>query len=95
MKTFVLAVSLLAVVACHNFDVLTPASGPNTPYPCGILGTVCPASMCCPSENVCGGTDPSCPAGQCCFVGDDSDHDHLGASRARRMTPQTPATTSP
>jgi hypothetical protein len=70
---------LLAVLAfgCSTPSVLTPATGPDTVYPCGVSGVVCSgagqpayfARLCCSESEVCGGT-PGCPAGMCCYVGD-------------------------
>jgi hypothetical protein len=76
---------LLFLVSC--LAVLEPASGPGTPYPCGISGVSCGNHECCPEYHVCGGTPFSgCPAGECCFTGDGMRAPDAGAP----MTPQRP-----
>lgn len=65
-----------ALARCVAPAILTPPSGPGTPYPCGIGGTVCmgedggATGMCCGSDEVCGGAPFSgCAAGFCCYIG--------------------------
>jgi hypothetical protein len=61
---------LLLVSACMTPLVLTPETGPGTPYPCGVGGHSCGGHLCCSEDFICGGTPYSgCPATLCCFVG--------------------------
>jgi hypothetical protein len=58
-----------ALVGCNG--TLTPPSGPDTPYPCGLRGVSCGDGMCCPEDHVCG-HDRSfsrCEPGYCCYDG--------------------------
>ena len=77
------AILLLALVACAA-DAPLPNQAPG--YPCGVVGVVCAASMCCPQYTTCGGAFPSvgCPADECCYIGN-------GDMMAKRPVPQTPA----
>jgi hypothetical protein len=69
----------LTLVACNNGGILNPPVGPNTAYPCGVKGVVCPGQMCCWENEVCGGQPFSgCPADMCCYVGP-TDPTDLGA----------------
>lgn len=91
MKTFIATAALLTI-ACSAPGILQAPQGPGTAYPCGVLGHVCDDQMCCGSDETCGGDDYTCPKLQCCFIGDENDHDNLGAKRVK-MHPQTPMLT--
>jgi hypothetical protein len=60
---------LLLAFACHG--ILTPPTGPDTPYPCGIRGVTCQEGACCPENHLCGFDGPfsRCPEGYCCYDG--------------------------
>ncbi len=60
---------VFVLVACQTPQALIVKTGPNTDYPCGVNGVVCPAQMCCWQDDVCGGQNTGCDAGMCCFVG--------------------------
>ena len=78
--------ALLALMLASCLAVLQPATGPGTPYPCGISGVSCGNHMCCPESNVCGGTPFSgCPVAQCCFTGDS-----IRTDGGTSSTPQRP-----
>lgn len=70
IRTSVLiALAIVGIVTACNGG-LTPPSGPNTEYPCGVRGVVCPGSMCCDENEICGGGEfPRCEPGMCCFDG--------------------------
>lgn len=72
-KLFASLVMIVVVVSCRS-DLLTPPTGPNTSYPCGIGGVQCSDGLCCPPNNECGwkeGNFGTCPIGYCCYLGGD------------------------
>jgi hypothetical protein len=89
----VLASAVWIAWACATPADLTPKTGVNTEYPCGVHGVVCPGKQCCSEEETCGGAFPSigCPAGQCCYIGPDSARRGDAGDAAKAHHPQTPA----
>lgn len=64
-----LVVMATLVYACRGSDVVNPAEGPNTSYPCGVWGVECGNGACCPWAHTCGvEKDPwrRCEVGYCC-----------------------------
>lgn len=63
------ALSILSgIIACSSTSILTPKTGPGTPYPCGLNGHECRDGNCCGDSMVCcDGT--SCTAGYCEYIG--------------------------
>ena len=80
-----LIIGAFASGACRS-DLLHPAEGPGTSYPCGIRGVECSNGTCCPYQHECSepgkGFFNTCPVGYCCYIGPDT----YGASRADAST---------
>jgi len=92
-RMFILC-SFIVAIACNGF--VTPPTGPNTEYPCGVWGVECEktakGSMCCPQNHICGydGQFSRCPSGTCCY---DGDHwpflaEESDAGKAQSLIPQ-------
>ena len=72
LHAFIAIAVFILVVACYGTDVVKPPEGPNTAYPCGVRGVVCPNSRCCPEDHICGfdGFGSRCAPNYCCYDGD-------------------------
>jgi hypothetical protein len=87
-----MAGAMLALFACETPGVLTPQTGPNTSYPCGVNGEACEGAtdahpICCGQGFVCcdkahgNGTSSVCPAGMCEWFGDEIGPTWAGGAR--------------
>lgn len=80
MKNFLALLGWALVIAsiafaCHGSDIVSPASGKGTSYPCGVWGVECRTGGCCPWAHICGdsvgyGRFNRCEDGYCCQDGD-------------------------
>lgn len=80
----------IVVAACNTPTILTPKTGPGTPYPCGVNGTLCTTQhMCCGPDETCGGEPASvgCPKGMCCYLGDEGFSPYETRRAPRAQTP--------
>lgn len=83
-----LVLAAIALGACTVPPILTPKTGPGTPWACTPQEHPCGNDACCEDGAVCGGSEPGCrDLGTCCWVGGGDD---LGAPRvtAARRRPQ-------
>lgn len=93
LTRLVLAAALFAAIApvlatsCATPAILTPKTGPNTDYPCGLNGHSCGGGMCCDNGSECGGQFSSCPAGECCFHG--ASPGDFGARKPVKQRPES------